>query len=258
VNEVRIGLAIRALRRRRRLRQVDVAVIAGVSQTAVSRCERGVLRVLRWDAITRIADAVGMRIDLRPLWRGGELDRLLDADHAALQAWLARSLELRGWTVVPEATFSRYGERGSIDVLAHHPPTGSVLVTEIKTVIADMQGLLRSLDAKVRLAPAVARGLGWESRRVVACLLIAEERTNRRRVADHGVLLGRFATRGVAAKRWLGRPIDPVHGLLIFQSLPSSPGVTGRQSARHRIRVRRPSPSVGRRPAGPETLAIQD
>jgi len=45
--------------------------------------------------------------------------------------------ELRGhgWLVAAEASFNRYGERGSIDVLAFHPADRVVLVVEVKSVI---------------------------------------------------------------------------------------------------------------------------
>ncbi|CAN5525274.1 MAG: hypothetical protein H0X68_00560 [Chloroflexi bacterium] len=90
-------------------------------------------------------------------WRGGELERLLDAGHAALQALFTRQVEAAGWRARVEVTFSQYGQRGSIDILAFHAATRTLLVVEIKTFISDVHGLLRPIDVKVRLARDIAR-----------------------------------------------------------------------------------------------------
>ena len=54
----RIGTALRALRRRRGLRQLDVAEAAGVGQTTISRAERGHLKSLSNAALRRVAAAL--------------------------------------------------------------------------------------------------------------------------------------------------------------------------------------------------------
>jgi hypothetical protein len=156
--------------------------------------------------LERICEPLDIDLRIYGRWRGGELDRLLDAGHAALQDLVKRRLEAAAWLVRAEVTFSRFGERGSIDLLAFHPASGILLVVEIKTVIADVQGLLRPIDVKVRLAGHVAAELGWHPRTVVPALMISEESTSRRRVAEHAALFGRFATRGSAAGRWLRQP----------------------------------------------------
>ena len=62
------------------------------------------------------------RIDLVPRWRGGDLDRLIDARHAGMVETLVRRLaSLPDWIAQPEVTFSIYGEHGSIDLVAWHP-----------------------------------------------------------------------------------------------------------------------------------------
>ena len=50
-------------------------------------------------------------------WHGEELDRLLDEAHARLVDEVVRRSTVLGWVVAVEVSFSRYGERGSIDVL---------------------------------------------------------------------------------------------------------------------------------------------
>ena len=62
------------------------------------------------------------------LFRGAELDRLLDEGHAALLGAVARRLEALGWEVRPEVSFAVFGERGSIDLVAWHATSGTLLV----------------------------------------------------------------------------------------------------------------------------------
>jgi hypothetical protein len=50
-------------------------------------------------AMYRIADALDARLALDFHWSGAELDRLLDAGHAALAEWLAAFLGRFGWDV---------------------------------------------------------------------------------------------------------------------------------------------------------------
>ena len=48
------------------------------------------------------------------------MDRLVDDRHAVLVAAAGSLLTRAGWEVLPEVTYSRYGERGSIDLVAWH------------------------------------------------------------------------------------------------------------------------------------------
>lgn len=136
-------------------------------------------------------------------------------------------------------TYNIYGDRGSIDDLAYHPDTRTLLVTEIKSGLYDVQETLARLDQKERLGRDVARRFGWEVDRVVACLVLAEGRTNRRRVEMHPALFGRFDCRGRKASAWLRAPKRSVGGLLVFEKLSDSRGVHGRRAGRQRVRHRR-------------------
>jgi hypothetical protein len=78
------------------------------------------------------------------------------------------------------------GERGSIDILALDPASGALLVIEVKSVVPDIGGMLMTLDRKVRLARQVAsEQLGWRATSVSRLLVLPEQRTARRRVAEH-------------------------------------------------------------------------
>src|SRR6478736_4017218 len=89
--------------------------------------------------VRKIVGGLDAELVLFIRWRGGDLDRLLDAGHARLCDDLARLLTNRGWEVAPEVSYSEYGERGSIDVLGFHPESGLLLVTEVKTEVASVE-----------------------------------------------------------------------------------------------------------------------
>lgn len=185
------------------------------------------------------------RLDLVVLWGArGDLERLLDARHAALEDDWKRWMEGRGWVVRAEVSFNRYGDRGVIDLLGLHPPSGTLVVTEIKTAIYDLQQLLGALDVKRRMARQVAASLGWNGGRVVACLLLADDTTARRRVAEHPALFASFRRRGREAHTWLRAPAEPAMDLLIFRKLPDSKETRLRQVGRRRVRPGRLPPSV--------------
>jgi hypothetical protein len=189
--------------------------------------------------------ALEVRLDVQPRWRGGELERLLDEGHAALQAGWKERLERWGWQARAEVSYNRYGERGRIDLLAWHPSLRILLVVEIKTDVVDAQALLGSLDAKVRLAPFVARGIGWQNAAtVLPALVIADESTNRRRVGRIQPLFTHLTRRGKTGISWLRRPDATGGGLLIFSILSPAHAGHVRRVGRDRVRARRAHASV--------------
>jgi hypothetical protein len=113
-------------------------------------------------SVRAVARALDVRVELTARWRGGDLDRLLNARHSALHESVARNfLERPGWLAEPEISFAIYGERGIIDILAWHAGRQMLLVIELKTDIADVNELVGTLDRKRRLAGNVARERGW-------------------------------------------------------------------------------------------------
>jgi transcriptional regulator with XRE-family HTH domain len=231
VDDLRLGRSVRVLRRHRGWRQTDLAAAAGSSQAAISRLERGEGGGLSLAALRRLATALGARLDVRLDWQGGGLDRLLDRAHADLVERVVRTLRPQGWELVPEASFSVYGERGSIDVLALHPASGVLLVVEVKSVLQDVQGTLMVLDRKVRLADRISRDRGWRPRSVARLLVLGARGTNRHRVAEHREIFQvAFPERGTVVKRWLRRPAGRISGLLFISD--------NRQTAAGRPRAR--------------------
>jgi hypothetical protein len=69
-----------------------------------------------------------------------------------------------------------------------------VLIVELKTEIADVQDTLGVLDMKRRHARKIAAERGSHAETVSVWLVVAGTRTNRRRVAEHRMLLGAAGT----------------------------------------------------------------
>ncbi|MGQ0607293.1 MAG: helix-turn-helix domain-containing protein, partial [Chloroflexota bacterium] len=175
MDDQRIGRVIVTLRQRRGWRQEDLAIRSGVSQSAISDMERGRIDRYTLQTSRSVLRALDASVSLDPMWGGrGDLDRLLDADHARLmQGWADRHRRA-GWEVWNEASYSIYGERGRIDQLAFHPPSAVLEVAEGKTGIWDVQDTLGRLDAKIRLAPRVAAQRGWPVTREVGARVIMD------------------------------------------------------------------------------------
>jgi len=241
---LRFGRAARALRVRRGWRQGDLAGVAGVSRSQVGRIERGESRRLSVETLDRVAEALGARADLRLLWEGEGLDRLLDAAHASLVEWVVRRLGALGWDVAVEVSFSSYGERGSIDVLAFHPGRRALLVIEVKSVTPDMQAVLGGLDRKARLGPGIARERGWEPVAVARVLVLGDTRTNRRRLEAHAATVRAVLPAGTREiTSWVADPVAPAPRGVWFVS--DVRGRDGNWVRRHRVRVRGPRASRG-------------
>jgi len=232
MDDVRLGRTLRSLRRRRRWTQRQLGAAAGVSQSQVSLVERGHVEAVSVRTIRRLFTALDARYEGMVTWRGGALDRLLDERHAGLVGAAASRLSQRGWSVEVEVTFSEFGERGSIDLLAWHAPTRSLAIVEVKTEIASVEETLRRHDVKLRLAPKpAAERFGWQAVNVGRILVVLESSTNRRRVERHAATLGRaYPTRGWAVHRWIRAPDAPIRGL-VFLSI-SAPRGSGRQERR--------------------------
>jgi transcriptional regulator with XRE-family HTH domain len=234
VNAERLGRLARMLRVRQRLTQVALATRAGVGRRAVSLLETGRAHALRLREVEAIVVALGGRLDMRLLWNGPELDRMLDEAHAALGASVKRRLERWGWLVRVEVSYSHFGERGRIDLLAFHPARRVLLVIELKSELVDVQSLLGSLDVKARLAPAIVDRFGWSPRAVVPAIVFLEHSATRKRLARIDTLFDRFDVRGKAALSWLRRPTDAMpQGLLWFGRAKQRPRSHG-----PRVRVR--------------------
>lgn len=241
---VRVGSAARALRIRKHWRQSDLAAKAAVPRSAVSKLERGRVRELRLDLALRIIEALGGRLIAQVQWQGGDLDRLLNARHSAMHESVARSfIDLPGWVLAPDVSFSIRGERGVIDILAWHAPSRTVLVIELKTQIVDINELMGTVDRKRRLALEVGRERGWNAVNVAVWVVVAESKTNRRRVASHAATLrAALPSDGHAIAGWLHGPGQPISCLSFWSDASNARTRSDLATVK---RVRRPRPEAG-------------
>ena len=238
MDDIRIGNTLRVIRIRKHLRQADIARRAGVQREVVSRLERGGFGRVKYDTFLAVATALGIRADVRLRWQGAELDRVMNAGHADLHESMVRHLaSLSGWTWHPEVSFSIYGERGVIDILAWHAETRSLLIIELKTELADPQDLATVMGRRVRLGARIAEQFGWEPATISAWVVFAETRTNHRRVLRHaGLLRTAFPADGHMMRTWLQRPSGHISALSYWTDV--APGAVGRASGQAK-RVRR-------------------
>jgi len=162
------------------------------------------------------------------------------------EAVATRFVEHDGWVLEPEVSFSVFGERGVIDVLAWHAASACLLVIELKTEVVDINDLMGSVDRKRRLAAGIARDRGWRVERVSTWVAVADGRTNRRALARHRLTLRtKFPADGHAIGAWLRRPRGSINalGFLSIVSLTST-GVAVAGSKRVRpVRSSVPMPS---------------
>jgi transcriptional regulator with XRE-family HTH domain len=219
MDDQRFGSAVRAVRIRRGWRQHDLATRSGVSQATISRLERGHPGSLTLARIRRVSAALDIRVDLVARWRAGDLDRLLNAKHSQLHELVARwfAAELPAWVLAPEVSYSIYGERGIVDIVAWHPGRRAILVIELKTDIVDVNQLIGKVGEKARLIRQIVRDRGWDPLTVSTWVIVAAGRTNRARLAEHrSMLRAAFPTDGHAVRAWLRDPVGAVAAISVW------------------------------------------
>ncbi len=172
-------------------------------------------------------------------WRGGALDRLIDQRHAEISAIVVERLIREGWQAYPEVTYSRFGERGSMDVVGLRPAERAALMVEVKSEIASSEEMNRRFDVKVRLLSDVCpERFGWRPSTVGGVVVLLDSSTNRDRVARLGALLdASLPVRGHDVIAWLREPLAPLRGLWFVRLMPRR---NGTQDPAGPQRVRRP------------------
>ncbi|MEK6720428.1 MAG: helix-turn-helix transcriptional regulator [Chloroflexota bacterium] len=234
MDDQRLGLAFRRVRLRLGWRQQDVADRAGISRSAYSRIERGHVERVSIALLRRVGVVLEMRIEVVLRWRGAALDGMLAAGHARMHEQVSRVLGAAGWTARPEVSFSHFGERGVVDIVAWHAGRRTVLIVELKTQIVDIGDLLATMDRRRRLAAVIVAPFGWEPAQVGSWVVVTDTRTNRRRLSDHrSALRSAFPQDGRAVEGWLARPSGPIAALsFLTDETPTSTRQTSRASLR--------------------------
>jgi len=162
----------RDTRLRLRLTQQQLADRVLVSRGYVSSIERGQANP-SLGLVERIAMALEIEIELvarPPVIIGG--GRQHDLVHARSSAYADRRLRGLGWLTAREVEIVQGRSHGWIDLLAHDPRTGTLIVIEIKTRLDDMGSIERQIGWYERSAFGIAHGLGWSPRRVLSWLVV--------------------------------------------------------------------------------------
>jgi transcriptional regulator with XRE-family HTH domain len=226
-DDLALGRQFRAVRVRRGLRQREVVEKSGLSPSRISAIETGRLDGVTLGALRSAGRALRLRVRVSFILARGDLGQLRDAAHAALVDATARLLRASGWEVAAEVEFSG----GSVDVLAWHAASRTLLVVEVKPRLDDLGATLRQLGRYERVAPTLARRWDWEPRIAGRLLIVAVGRTNRRVLETHGpTVASALPARGAEVRRWLRRPNGRLDGVL---ALPLPDRVAGA------VRVRR-------------------
>jgi transcriptional regulator with XRE-family HTH domain len=234
MRDLEVGRLLRMMRIRRGWRLRDVADRARLSPATIGRTELGSITSV--SVVRAHAAVLDMRVEWRVTGRGADVARLLDAEHAAIVETLAATLATAGWQAEAESSYSEYGERGRIDLLAFDPSTKRLAVVEVKTELADLQDLFGSLNAKTRLAPGIGRRKGWHSSRAVTVLAVAATATNRSIVGGHPALFSPFE------HRWFrGHRLPRFGGDRLLLWIPAAAAgrrswLAGRRRVRRKIR----------------------
>lgn len=142
--ELEIGDQLRAARHLLGLTQKQVANALGISQSDVSRRERGRAPRLTGQALARHAAAVGLKPSIK-LWPvgGGVRD---EAQARYISRFLARVAA--AWKVILEAPIPSAGDLRAVDILLIAGPIR--IAVEVITRLADLQAQLRAAQLKAR------------------------------------------------------------------------------------------------------------
>jgi transcriptional regulator with XRE-family HTH domain len=198
---------LRATRRRRHLKQAELADKVGISQAQVSRLEAGA------GARTSIETWIAIGIALeRPLAIGFSRDTaapLQDAGHLAAQELLIRLATTAGWQATFEAPSNPADPRHVTDVLLRHARPALVLA-ELWNRLDDLGAGARSSDRK--LAEVRAR----ERAPLTTCWFLVDTAANRALVRRYPAIL---------RARFTGSSGAWVRALVAGELPPSEPGL---------------------------------
>lgn len=221
------------------MRQIDLARAAGVSQSAVSRAERGHLDTLSVKVVRALFAAVDARFEGDVRWRGGEIDRLLDRAHARLGSGVVAELGDDGWMTIPEVTFMRFGERSSIDLVGLRPDIRAAAMIELKPELMSYEQMQRRLDIKARVAASVVQErFGWRPASLGVILVLSDTSTNRGRVRSIQPLIRSALPAGNwEIRRWLANPRGNLAGVWFFRGSRAR-GDKREPAPPHRVRRR--------------------
>jgi hypothetical protein len=187
--------------------------------------------------IRAICAALEISLPFAPRWRGPDLSRMLDREHAALVDQTVALLQSEHWETLVEYTFSVFGERGSVDVIGWREDFAALLIVEVKSAIVDQQNLFSSTDRRRQLVPPLlARERGWRAQHVGLLLVMPDRTANRDALARHAASFKTaFPARAREIRRWLREPASTIAGALFVRNMAPPHAKCG-TGGPHRVR----------------------
>jgi len=191
----RLGADVRASRKRRRLRQADVAERVGMDPSSISRLETGRGGSLSMDTWQLVAIAVGRRLDVR-LW-ADPLREPADVGHLGLQELVLQLGRRAGFVRTFELATRPTDPTRSVDVGLRDDPRRLLVVVECWNTIGDVGAAARASERKraeaealaIATAPLDEAGIAV-SLRVRSCWVVRATARNRALVARYPHVFG--------------------------------------------------------------------
>jgi transcriptional regulator with XRE-family HTH domain len=211
----RLGADVRTARRRHRLTQARLGARVGLSQSAISRAERGLGGGLTLDAWQRIAIAVG--ITLRVNLQRDPLAETVDAGHLGIQELVLRLGRRSGAAGLVELPTKPAEPWRSIDVALVDDAHRRLTVVECWNTIGDVGGAARTSTRKLAEAEDIATAR-WGERSHATGLVWVVRATARNRA-----LVARYPE--VFASRFPGSSTRWVRALTDGEEPPAEPGL---------------------------------
>ena len=171
--------------------------------------------MLSFEAVDAVASVLDVTLFIDARWNSGDVDRLIDRVHARLVERVVRALRRDGWEVLVEYGFNHYGDRGSVDVLAWHAESRTLLIVEVKSRLTDLQAMFTSFARKLRIVPGlVLRERDWDARYIGRLVVMPGTSANRTVVASHPETFATlFPERMPSIRTWLRRPDRSMGGV---------------------------------------------
>jgi transcriptional regulator with XRE-family HTH domain len=221
----RLGAEVRDARLRRRLTQARLGARVGLSQSAISRAERGLGGGLTLDAWQRIAVALG--VSLRFAFQRDPLAETADAGHLAMQELVLRLGRAAGYHGLFELPTRPAEPWRSIDVALRDDARRRAIVAECWNSIGDVGAAARGTARKQAEAQAAAAARWGEGAHRVGSVWVVRATARNRAIA------ARYPE--VFAARFPGSSRAWVDALAHGAEPPAEPGLVWSDPAATRV-----------------------
>jgi transcriptional regulator with XRE-family HTH domain len=228
----RLGKEVRDSRRRRRLSQRLLASLAYLSQSTMSRLERGLGGSFSLDAWQRVFTALDRPLSLVP--SRDAMAETTDAGHLAMQELVLKTVRGAGWNGSFELPIRPAGgvTRHSIDVGIRHDRLRVLGVLELWNTFDDLGASRRSFAWKLGRAEELAAAIGdGRPYRIAGCWIVRATRRNRQLVTTYPTLF---------RSAFDGSSIGWVRSLTVGTEPPTEPGLIWCDVAARRLFASRP------------------